>query len=144
VSGSDGVIRGHEVYTGVPTSSSLLLLVLLALKVRSRSYKQSREGHVPSLWWKERMGAESSIATWLRVWGFDGSIGFEFDGSMRCVVIVCSMPLVGHPTFPFIGQRKAWVTVEEEKRMRGRSPSGLPSPSSPLCGSRQPCRCQQR
>ena len=34
----------------VPTSSSLLLLVLLALKVRNRGYKRSREGQVPSLW----------------------------------------------------------------------------------------------
>ena len=75
--------------------------------------------------------------------GFDGSIGFEFDGSMRCVAIVFSMPLVGHPAFPFIGQGKARVTMEEEKRMRGRSPSGSPGPSSPLCGSRRPYKRQQ-
>ena len=53
----------------VPTSSSSLLLMLLALKVRSRGYKWAREGHVPSLWWKERMGAESLIAARLCVRG---------------------------------------------------------------------------
>ena len=39
-------------------------------------------------------------------------IGSRFDGfqsdSMRCV----AMPLMGRPAFPFIGQGKAWVTVE--------------------------------
>ena len=75
--------------------------------------------------------------------GFDGSIGFESDGSMRCVAIVFSMPLVGRPAFPFIGQRKARVIVEEEKRTRGRSPLGLSGPSSPSSGLRRPCRCQQ-
>ena len=36
-----------------------------------------------------------------------GSDGFESE-SMRCV----TMPLMGRPAFPFIGQGKAWVTVE--------------------------------
>ena len=39
-------------------------------------------------------------------------IGSVFDGFeselMRCV----AMPLMGRPAFPFIGQGKAWVTVE--------------------------------
>ena len=45
------MLRGHEVYTGsgqkVLTSSLLLLLVLLALKVYSRGYKWVREGKDP-------------------------------------------------------------------------------------------------
>ena len=56
--------------------------------------------------------------------GFGGSTGFESDGLIRCVAIIGSMPLAGRPAFPFIGQGKARVTVEEEKRTRGRSPSG--------------------
>ena len=53
--------------------------------------------------------------------GFDGSIGFEFDGSMRCVAIVFSMPLVGRPAFPFIGQGKARVTVEGKEKNEKKS-----------------------
>jgi hypothetical protein len=44
-SGPDGVLRGHQVYTGsgrMSKSSSLLLLVLLALEVRSMGYKRAR------------------------------------------------------------------------------------------------------
>ena len=45
--------KGHKVYTGFEQNvsmSSLMLLMLLALKkVRSRGYKRSREGQVPSL-----------------------------------------------------------------------------------------------
>ena len=41
--------------------------------------------------------------------------GLRFDGFkselMRCVV----MPLMGRPTFPFIGQGKAQITVEEKE-----------------------------
>ena len=33
--------------------------------------------------------------------GFGGSIGFESDGSMRCVAITCLMPPNGTPCFPF-------------------------------------------
>ena len=47
--------------------------------------------------------------------GFDRSIGFKSDGSMRCVAIVGSMHLMGRPAFLFIGQGKAWVTAEEKK-----------------------------
>ena len=47
-------------------------------------------------------------------------IGSGFDGfqskSMQCV----AMPFMGCPAFPFIGQGKAWVIVEEKRRMRGR------------------------
>ena len=42
-------------------------------------------------------------------------IGSGFDGfqseSMRCV----AMPFMGRPVFPFIGQEKARVTVEEKE-----------------------------
>ena len=63
-------------------------------------------------------------------------IGLGFDGFeselMRCV----AMSLMGRPTFPFIGQGKAWVTVDEERRTRGRgSPSWSLGLSFPLCGS---------
>ena len=55
--------------------------------------------------------------------GFDGSIGFESDGSMRCVAIICSMPLMGCHAFSFIGQGKARVTVKgkEEKEKEKKS-----------------------
>ena len=47
--------------------------------------------------------------------GFDG---FE-SGLMQCVL----MPLMGCPTFPFIGQGKAWVIVEgkQEKEKEKKS-----------------------
>ena len=48
--------------------------------------------------------------------GFGGSIGFESDGSMRCVAIVHLIPLMGCPAFPFIDQEKAGVTVEGKKK----------------------------
>ena len=61
--------------------------------------------------------------------GFDGSIGFESDGSMRCVAIVFPMPLVGRPAF--IGQRKARVTVEgkEEHEKEKKALFGFYMPS---------------
>ena len=98
----------------VPMSSSLLLLVLLALKVHSRGYKRSREGLVPSLWWCVVVSSDSS-----RV-------------ELRCVRmpdrssnVIC--PLMGRPAFPFIGQGKARVIMGEKRRTRGRgSPSGSP------------------
>ena len=40
--------------------------------------------------------------------GFDG-----FESELVCSVVMQSiLPFMGHPTFPFIGQGKAWVTVE--------------------------------
>ena len=107
----------------VPTSNSLLLLVLLALKVYSRGYKRVREGPVPSLWWKELMGTESSIAARLCV-----------RGSMLVVLISC--PIVGCLAFPFIGQGKARVTAGETRRTREReSNSGSSGLSFFVCGS---------
>ena len=57
--------------------------------------------------------------------GFGGLIGFESDGSMRCVAIVrpTPVPFMGHPAFPFIVQGKARVTVEgkEEKEKEKKS-----------------------
>ena len=94
----------------VPTSSSLLLLMLLALKVCSRGYKWSREGHVPSLWWCVEMN-------------------FDWFGWVRIECLLCDVicdgsfvrcPLMGLPAFPFIGQGKAWVTTGEKRRMRGQ------------------------
>ena len=61
--------------------------------------------------------------------GFDGSIGSESDGLMQCVAIVCSMPLVGRPAFPFIGQGKARVTV------KGKGENEKEKMSSKIVGS---------
>ena len=64
-----------------------------------------------------------------------GVIGLVLDGSI---------PSMGCPAFPFIGQGKARVIAEEKRRIKGRrSPSGLPGPSSSSCGSLRPYRCQQ-
>ena len=100
------MIRGLYWFSqNVSTSSSFLLLVLLGLKVRSRGYKQSREGHVPSLWWCGVMNSECPLCDVI----CDGSF-------VRC-------PLVGCPAIPFIGQGKARVTTREKRRTRGREKS---------------------
>ena len=56
-------------------------------------------------------------------------IGLGFDGFeselMRCVAI----PLMGRPAFPFIGQGKAWVTVE------GKEENEKEKKSSRIAGS---------
>ena len=57
------------VWAECPYVEFVVLLVLLALKVHSRGYKWVREGQVPSLWWKERLGTESSVAARLCVRG---------------------------------------------------------------------------
>ena len=36
------------------------------------------------------------------------------------MVLNGSIPSMGRPAFPFIGQEKARVTAEEKRRMRGR------------------------
>ena len=36
-------------------------------KVRNRGYKRSKDGQVPSLLWKGRKNAKSSVAAWLCV-----------------------------------------------------------------------------
>ena len=63
--------------------------------------RQERE-RIPSLWWKERMSAESSLA------------------AQPCahVMLLCPYhPLfIGHPAYPFIGEGKARVTEEEKER----------------------------
>ena len=53
-------------------------------------------------------------------------------------------PLHGVPYFPFYRPRESagYSEGKGEERERGRPP-GSPGPSSPLCGSRRPCRCQQ-
>ena len=58
------------------------------------------------------MGAESSIAAWLRIRGL-------MDQSDSSPMVQCNVlrsfvrcPLMGRPVFLFIGQGKAWVTVE--------------------------------
>ena len=38
--------------------------VISTKKVRSRGYKRSREGHVPSLQWKGQKDAKSLVAAW--------------------------------------------------------------------------------
>ena len=59
---------------------------------------------------------------------------------MRCV----TMPLMGCPAFPFIGQGKARVTVEgKEEDEKEKKSLGLPGTSFPSRGSRRPCRRQQ-
>ena len=59
-------------------------------------------------------------------WVHDGSIG---SGLNR------SIPFVGRPAFPFIGQGKAQVTTEKKRRAReSQRPSGSPGPYH-SCGS---------
>ena len=45
--------------------------------------------------------------------------GFESESGWCVLIIdpiVCSMPLMGRPAFPFIGQEKAGVTLEGKKK----------------------------
>jgi hypothetical protein len=75
-------------------------------------------------------------------------VGSRFDGFVMVrsgrASIDRSIPFVGRPVFPLIGQGKARVTAEGKRRTReSRRPSGSPCPSYPSCRSLRPCRCQQ-
>ena len=111
----------------VPTSSSLMLLVLLALKVYSRGYKRSRERQVPSLWLEERTGAESLIAAWLRVWGLvdrsDSSLKVRYD-VLRSLIRCSFDPLSGVPCFPFDRPRESTCYNGRKEENERESPSG--------------------
>ena len=95
----------------VPTSSSSLLLVLLAPKVCSRGYKRAREGKDPKSLVKEASGcweldccsAVRSCRALVRI--YIGSWWVDRFG----------IPFMGRPAFPFIGQGKARVIAEENK-----------------------------
>ena len=94
----------------VPTSSSSLLLVLLALKICSMGYKRTREGKDPKSLVGEvsgcreldRYSAVCSCRALVRI-----SIGSDLDGSI---------PFMRRPAFPFIDQGKARVTMEKKKK----------------------------
>ena len=114
----------------VPMSSSLLLLVLLALKVHSWGYKRPREGRVPSLWWCVAMSSDR--------------FGFESSSDVFGCGIHRPMPFNGTSCFSFYRPRKSrgYSGGKRWEMRRRRSPLGSPSPPSLLCGSRWPCRCQ--
>jgi len=74
-------------------------------------------------------------------------VGSRFDGFVMVrsglASIDRSIPFVGRPAFPFIGQGKAQVTAKGKRRTReSRRPSESSGPSYPSYGSRRPCRCQ--
>ena len=65
------MLRGHKDYTG---SGQISLYPVYTTHVTStefvvEGYKLAREGQVPSLWWKDQMGAKSSVAAQLCVRG---------------------------------------------------------------------------
>ena len=130
----------------VPMSSSSLLLALLALKVCSRGYKRARGTRPKSL--VERVNGCRELSYCSVVCLCCVLVGLRFDGFVMVrsglASIDRSIPFVGRPAFPFIGQGKARVTAEGKRRTReSRRPSRSQGPSSPSYGSRRPYRCQQ-
>jgi len=125
----------------VPTSSLLLLLVLLAQKVCSRGYKWSREGWVPSLWWCVAIGSDRFGWVWARMCSDAGSVVWCLMSDVRW--IICSMPLNGTPCFPFYRPRESrgYNGGKRGKMRRRRSPPESSGPF-PSCGSHRPCRRQ--
>jgi len=73
-------------------------------------------------------------------------LSYVFEVRVWCIaMLVDSIPLVGCRAFPFIGQEKARVTADEERRTKERgSPSWSPGLSFPLRGSHWHCRWWQR
>ena len=55
------------------------------------------------------------------------------------------MPFNEAPCFPFYrpGESTGYSGGKEENERESRRPSGSPGHSSPSCGPRRPCRCQQ-